>query len=137
MMTPTTAATSPAVSPAIKRNAFEASGRTTEEQRMWTWTRDWLTLRRTHSALRRGTLVDLYADPNVYIYARRDPTETIVIALNRGAEPATVPLTAAAIDAQPGKQLIPILGGGEAAMVSGDSVSIRLAPASAVAYVLR
>jgi glycosidase len=123
--------------PGDKRNVFEASGRTAEEQRMWTWTRDWLTLRRAHSALRRGTLVDLYADPDAYVYARRDPAETIVIALNRGAAPATVPLNAAVIDAQPGKQLVPILGSGEAAMVSGDSVSIRLAPASAVAYVLK
>ena len=59
--------------PGDKRNGFEASGRTALEQRMWTWTRDWLTLRRSHSALRRGTLVDLYADPNVYVYAAATP----------------------------------------------------------------
>ena len=112
------------------------AGRTPEEQRMWTWTRDWLTLRRTHSALRRGTLVDLYADPNVYVYARRDPTETIVIAFNRGAVPATVPIAAAAIDAPPRSHLVRVLGSGEPATLSDDRIALKLAPLSAVAYEL-
>jgi glycosidase len=123
--------------PGDRSNAFEPSGRTAEQQRMWTWTRDWLALRRAHPALRRGTMVDLHADPNVNVYARRDPTETIVIAFNRAAEPATAPIPAAAIDARAGMQLVPILGTGEATPVTGDRIALRLPPVSAVAYELK
>ena len=54
------------------RNAFEKSGRTAAEQRMFEWTRDLLRLRREHAPLRRGRLVDLHFDDDSYAYARRD-----------------------------------------------------------------
>ena len=85
--------------PGDSRNAFEPSGRTPEEQRTYTWTRDWLALRRAHSAIRRGSLIDLYADADTYVFARHDPTGTVVIAINRGDKPATVGFSPRAIDA--------------------------------------
>ena len=58
------------------RNAFTKEGRTPAEQRMYEWTRDLLRLRREHTALRRGALLDLHFDEDTYAYARRDASET-------------------------------------------------------------
>src|SRR5690349_4074515 len=75
--------------------AFAASGRNAQEQEMFEWTRAWIRLRREHSALRRGRLIDLVYDDNVYVFARVDDAEAIVIGINRGDKPAevTIPFT--------------------------------------------
>jgi glycosidase len=73
--------------PDDRRNAFEARGRTVIEQRMYEWTREWLRLRREHSALKSGRLIDLAYTDDAYAYARQDATATIIIALNRSATP--------------------------------------------------
>jgi glycosidase len=123
--------------PGDPRNAFEPSGRTPEEQQAYTWTRDWIALRRAHSALRRGELLDLYADADTYVFARRDPTETVVIALNRGEKPATVIFSPRAIDAKEGVALVPLEGGGAESAAAGDRITLRLQARGAAAYQLR
>ena len=69
--------------PGDKHNAFLASQRTAREQRMWQWTHDWIEVRRGHSAIRDGRLIDLFCDDDVYAFARMDSTETVIIAINR------------------------------------------------------
>jgi glycosidase len=123
--------------PGDARSAFLARGRTPEEQKMWIWTRDWIALRRAHSAIRRGSLIDLEAKPKHYVYARKDPTETIVIALNRDDRPAISTFPAGALGARVGMRLLPLLGGGEETPVTGVTVSLKLPPLSAVAFELR
>src|SRR6266850_712976 len=80
--------------PGDARSAFEASGRTPIEQRMYEWTRRWIGLRREHSSIRRGRLIDLYYDEDSYVFARQDQIETVVIAINRSAEQKKVELPA-------------------------------------------
>lgn len=70
--------------------AFDASGRSAKEQEMFEWTREWIRLRRDHSALRRGRLIDLIYDDNVYVFARKDETETVIVAINRGDKDRSV-----------------------------------------------
>jgi glycosidase len=123
--------------PGHARSAFVASGRTAQEEKMWNWTRDWIALRRTHPALRRGALIDLDAQQHVYVYARKAVTETIVVALNRDDRPSTSIIPAAAIDAREGIRLVPLLGGGEVISVSRRSISLKLPPLSAIAFQLR
>jgi glycosidase len=123
--------------PGDTRRAFEPSGRTPEEQQTYAWTRDWIALRRSHPAIRRGALIDLYANAHSYVFARRDPTETLVIALNRSDEPATAAFSPRAVDAKPGASLVPLLGGGEATSPIGDRITLKLPARSAVAYQLR
>jgi glycosidase len=75
--------------------AFAASGRNAQEEEMFEWTRAWVRLRREHSALRRGRLIDLVYDDNVYVFARQDDRETVVIGINRQDKPVevTMPFT--------------------------------------------
>ena len=74
---------------------FQASGRKGKAEQMFEWTKQWIRLRREHSALRRGRLIDLHYDENVYVFAREDSTETVIIAINRQdkEQEVTVPFT--------------------------------------------
>lgn len=101
--------------------AFAAAGRDAKQQQMFEWTRDWIRLRREHSAIRRGRLIDLVYDDNVYVFARQDNTETVVIAINRHDKEQEVML--------PFKALTPLLG--KIRVIRGPNVV--LPPNSAVA----
>jgi glycosidase len=120
--------------PGDRKNAFSPSGRTANQQRMWQWTRDWIKLRLAHAAIKKGRLIDLFYDDDIYVYARQDGRETIIVALNRspGKKQATIP--ANSVGLPDGTELIPISGlRGKSAVVSGSAV-IEIPPQTAVAY---
>ena len=100
-------------------------------------TRDWISLRRAHSSLRRGTLLDLDAGPDHYLFARRDATETVVIAFNRSDKPVSASFTSSALEARAGVALVHLLGVGEATHVQGEQVALMLPPCSVAAYQVR
>src|SRR6185369_8873904 len=56
--------------------SFKAEGRNAQQQKMFDWTRAWIRLRREHSALRVGKLIDLFVDDETYVFARQTQTET-------------------------------------------------------------
>jgi neopullulanase len=102
--------------------AFAANGRNAKQQRMFEWTRAWIRLRREHSAIRRGRLIDLVYDDNVYVFARQDNSETVVIGINRDDKEQEVTL--------PFKIFTPLLG--KIRVIRGSNVTL---PAkSAVAF---
>jgi glycosidase len=82
--------------------AFDAIGRSPNEQEMFEWTRSWIRLRREHSALRRGRLIDLQYDDNVYVFARQDNTETVIVGFNRGDKDSYIML--------PHRAVTPLIG---------------------------
>jgi glycosidase len=122
--------------PGDARSAFERAGRTAAEQRMFEWTRDLLRLRREHTALRRGALLDLHFDADSYAYARRDGDETIVVALNRAAAPKELTLPAAYLDAGEGARLEPLLTAKDRPAVAAGSLRLTVPARSAVVYKL-
>jgi glycosidase len=83
-------------------HAFNASGRNAKEQEMFDWTRAWIRLRREHSAIRRGRLIDLVYDDNVYVFARQDNRETVIIGINRQDKEQEVTI--------PFKSIAPLIG---------------------------
>lgn len=103
-------------------SAFEARTGKPKEREMFEWTREWIRLRREHSAIRHGRLIDLVYDDNVYVFARQDSTETVIVAINRHEKEQEVTL--------PFKALTPLLG--KARVICGPTVVL---PAnSAVAF---
>nr|MDQ3820820.1 alpha-amylase family glycosyl hydrolase [Acidobacteriota bacterium] len=122
--------------PGDARNAFEKSGRTSTERRMYEWTRSLLTLRREHTALRRGTLIDLHFDDDSYAYARRDAQETVVVALNRAATPKEMNVPASYLDLRDGARLSPLLGAKDSPNVTAGSLKLTVPAKSAVFYKL-
>jgi glycosidase len=118
------------------RNAFTQEGRTAAEQRMYVWTRDLLRLRREHTALRRGALLDLHFDEDSYAYARRDASETIIVALNRAAAPKELNVPAAYLELQDGARLEPLLVAQDRPVVAAGSLKLTVPARAAVFYKL-
>ncbi|HEX3559591.1 MAG TPA: alpha-amylase family glycosyl hydrolase [Pyrinomonadaceae bacterium] len=120
--------------PQDRRSAFEKSQRTATEERMFEWTRDLLRLRREHTAIRRGALLDLFFDEDAYAYARRDQAETVIVAINRAAAPKEITFPADYLDARDGQRLEPLLAAQGRPAVAKGSLKLSVPAKSAVAY---
>jgi glycosidase len=107
-------------------SAFNAAGRKTKEQQMFEWTRTWIRLRREHSAIRRGRLIDLHYDDNVYVFARQDNRETVIIGINRQDQEQQVTV--------PFKSITPLLGNVSNIRVVSGQTNVTLPANSAVAF---
>jgi len=118
--------------PGDGHDAFLATGRTKEQQRMWQWTHDWIELRREHSALRHGKLVDLFYDDESYVYARNDSRETLIIAINRSANERKIAIPPESIGAR--GQVLRLYGATSDIDVSGGRATMKLSPKSASVY---
>jgi glycosidase len=123
--------------PGDSRSAFTAQGRTAKEQRMHQWTRDWIHLRAEHSALRRGSLTDLFYDDDAYVFARQDKTETVIIAINRTDQEKKVSLPVASIGLKDGTQMSSLLGVTTSGRVMNGQATITVPPKTAVPYAVQ
>jgi alpha-glucosidase len=103
---------------------------------MYEWTRDLLRLRREHTALRRGALLDLHFDEDSYAYARRAASETVVVALNRAAAPKEISVPAPYLDLRDGARLVPLLGALDRPAVVAGSLKLTVPARSAVVFKL-
>jgi glycosidase len=72
------------------RSAFEANGRTAEEQATFETWKTLIGLRRSSLALHRGRLIDLVVGDKTYAYLREAGDARLVVVLNLGTSPATV-----------------------------------------------
>jgi len=106
--------------------AFARSGRSAKEQEMFEWTRAWIRLRREHSALRDGSLIDLVYDDNVYVFARQDNSETVVVAINRQNKEQEVTV--------PARLMTPLIGVVSEFRVANGQTIVTLPANSAVAF---
>lgn len=120
--------------PEDPRNAFEASGRTPDEQRMYDWTRNWIRLRKEQSAMRDGRLIDLFYDEHTYAFARQNRTQTVIVVFNRAPQQKMISLPAAAIDLADGRRLMPLIGETKATTIAGGKVTVTLPPLTTVAF---
>jgi glycosidase len=120
--------------PGDRRNAFSKADRSMDERRMYDWTRDWIRLRREHTALRRGRTLDLVYDDDVYVFARRDADETVIIAINRAATPKKTTIPVEMLGTADGAQLIPLLVGKESIRATGRAFTFDAPPRTAAAY---
>jgi glycosidase len=120
--------------PGDPRSAFTKNGRTADEQRIWQWTRDWISLRREHSALRDGRLIDLYYDEDVYAFARQDSSETVIIILNRAPNEKQVKIATLAFPVREGARLVPLYGVKGEGKVMRGAFMLSVPGRTAVAY---
>lgn len=80
--------------PGDTRNAFTASGRTAEEQEIFTYVHNLLQLRRAHPALRTGRQWHIGWDDTYYAFLREAPEEKLLVIFNNAAteRELTIPL---------------------------------------------
>jgi len=115
--------------PGDTRSAFEAGGRTPEEQATWAWVRHLARVRQASVALRRGQLLHLMVDNSVYVFARVTPDERVLVAFHTGASSRSVTIPVSGAGFRDGNTLQSLLDG-PAAMVLGNSVTLELPPRS-------
>jgi glycosidase len=120
--------------PGDRHNAFLQTGRTQNQQRMWQWTHDWIELRREHSAIKRGRLIDLFYDDDAYAYGRRDSNETEIIVINRSANDKKITIPAGSVELRDGAELVPLLGAAKNATVRKGQITLIVPGRMAVAY---
>ncbi|MFN2530950.1 MAG: alpha-amylase family glycosyl hydrolase [Pyrinomonadaceae bacterium] len=123
--------------PGDLHNVFDASQRTSDQQRIWQWTHDWINLRKNHSAIMDGRLIDLFYDDDVYAYARQDARETVVVALNRSNQSRAIIIKRDILGVNTALNLTSLFGTRTNEQQKDGNFVITVPPATATAYVVR
>lgn len=111
------------------RNAFEASGRTPAENKMFDYVRKLTGVRTKSEALRKGKMIDLAVTPRTWVYARQSGAEAAIVVINNGPEAADV-VVPFSIDSP----FETMLGTGQKLVVQNGSGSVHLPAYSAEIY---
>ena len=117
------------------RNAFEASGRTADEESVHAHVRALLRLRQETPALRRGKTVNLHVADRSWAYARVLDGRAVVVAINTDAAPVTLDLPAAPAGLAEGARLRDRVGSLREAAVEGGRLRLTLPPGSSGVFV--
>src|ERR1035438_9983072 len=109
------------------RNAFEAAGRTVEEQKLLTLLQRLTRLRAGSEALRNGRMVDLLVEDHAYAFARVTSQSRAVVILNNAPQAVTlhIPLTGSGVAG--GAMLADCFGEAPAAQTDKNPAGRRLA----------
>ena len=119
-------------------NAFEAAGRTAEQQAVWEHVRRLTRLRRELAALRRGTTVQLLATEQAYAFARvTESGEAAVVVFNNDTKPASLSVPLASTRLAEGTLLEDRLGASAELRVAAGRVLVLLPARSAALYSVR
>jgi neopullulanase len=113
--------------PGDKENAFTPSGRTPEQQEIFSHVQNLLRLRSEHPALRHGQLWHIAWDQTSYAFARITNQERLLVAFNSGATAKTLHLAFAGTPLQGAKKLMPLLGA-QGAEINNEDADLKLAP---------
>jgi glycosidase len=116
------------------RNAFDPAGRTPDEREAVEHLRLLGRLRRELEPLRRGTLVNLYVADQQWAYARKTPTNAVVVAFNNDTRPAAFEFDAAPTALGDGTRLNDRLDEGRFARVSDGKIKLNLPARTAAIY---
>lgn len=122
--------------PGDARNAFEPSGRTAQENQVFTHVQKLLRLRAELEPLRRGRLAHIYLAEQQYVYARTGRSDSVIIAVNNAAQPATIncAIPAAVTGLNEGRTLKDVLGIAGEVKVQSGKLTIKLPSRTAAVY---
>jgi neopullulanase len=113
--------------PGDKQNAFTPSGRTPEQQEIFSHVQKLLRLRNEHSALRHGQLWDISWDQSSYAFARTTSEQRLLVVFNSGSAAKTLHLSFAGTALEGARKLTPLLGAHDGS-ITGDDANLTLAP---------
>lgn len=114
--------------PGDKQSAFTESGRTPEQQEIFSHVQKLLSLRKEHPALRHGQLWHISWDESSYAFARTTSEERLLVVFNSVATTKTLRLPFAGTPLQGAQKLTPLLGKGGDVETKNDSADLMLAP---------
>lgn len=113
------------------RSAFEASGRTPEQQSVFEHLRRLLKLRAELPALRRGALLNLMVAEQTWAFARVAEASSVVAVFNNGPSEATIECAAGPARLAEGAVLEDRLGASAPVRVESGRLRVTLPPRSA------
>jgi glycosidase len=117
--------------PGDTHNAFLESGRTAEEQDVFTHVRTLLHLRQDHAALRQGALSHIAAEHDYYAFARISGEERVLVIANNAGTEKSIKINFDDTPLADARRLVPLMGG-SARDVVDHSVSETLPARSAI-----
>ena len=91
-------------------DAFAESGRTREQQEIFSYVQSLLRIRREHAALRTGRLWHLASDESVYVFLRESEEERVVVAFNNADRPRDLQIELVDTPAQDAAAIGPLFG---------------------------
>jgi len=121
--------------PGDPRNAFEASGRTADENRLFDRVRRLAEIRAHSEALRRGRLVNLLETDQAYAFARVAENDRAIAVFHEGPTAETLRIPVAAAGFANGTRLTAILDAVQPVEVADGAIEIRV-PAHAALLLL-
>ena len=116
------------------RNAFEAAGRTPDQQKIFTQFQRLAHLRAGSEALRSGRMVDLLVEDDVYAFARVTDRERAIVVFNNGAKDVTLQIPVSGAGVAEGATFEDGYGTAAAAQVHNGVLPVRLAPKTVAIY---
>jgi glycosidase len=101
-------------------DAFTPSGRTHDQQEIFSYVQALLRLRREHAALRTGQLWHLASDESSYVFARESEEERVVVAFNNADRPRELRIPLAGTPAQRAAAIGLLFGEAKAELVGKE-----------------
>ncbi len=120
--------------PGDPHNAFEASGRSPDQEAVFARVVKLAHMRHELEPLRRGELVNLFVSDQVYAYARLADGQSVVVIINNAVDRATVEFDAAPARLLNGTTLADRLGDGPPLRVDNGRLSATLPGRSSSIY---
>jgi glycosidase len=118
--------------PNDSRNAFDESGRTPEQQEIFSYVQSLLRLRAEHPALRTGDLKLIYLDDSAYVYRRELASDHLLVAVNNSDNSHKI-----ALPSFFKATLLPISETTSQPQLVTDGVHLELQPRSVAIYLVR
>jgi neopullulanase len=112
------------------QNAFEVSGRTPEQNRLWEHIRRLTEIRKQYPALRAGETINLLVEDQHWAYARRTGRECVLVVLNNSSRSDAVEFDVTTVGMSDGTKLLDLLNKTETTSVEKGKVRCLLAPRS-------
>jgi glycosidase len=123
--------------PGDPRNVFEASGRTSQEQAVFSHVRALMRLRQDLEPLRRGRQIHLAIGDQTYAFARESETGTVVVALNNDTRPQTLRVDVTATRLTDGQTLVDRLSVAGDVRVGAGAIEVTLPARAGAVYTVR
>ena len=116
-------------------DAFTESGRTREQQEIFSYVQALLRLRREHPALRGGQLWHLECDESTYVFVRESEDERVIVAFNNAERPQELRISLNDTPAQHAAN-ISLLFGVASADLAGSELRLAMPAQSLSVFVL-
>jgi neopullulanase len=116
--------------PDDRQNAFQPSGRSAQQQELFSYVQSLLQLRREHVALQTGHLWNLFSDQSSYVFLRDTDEEHLLVAVNNDAAPRTLRINVRDTPLQPLPAARSLFGEG-AAEINASELRVTL-PAQSI-----